>query len=187
MISAIGPSMRAICRKLDRCEAYSRGDRRLGTNIAFQRRERAPRRSPNRPAHASRRVAPRAASRRSCPSKLLRPLRRAISPSSAKCGEAGSSAGGMHISPSIVRPYVSRQRARKASASSRQDARLLRLGAGVDLDEQSRALAGLRHRSRAARGDFFAVDRLDHVEGLDRLARLVALQRPDQMKLDGLA
>ena len=41
--------------------------------------------------------------------------------------------------------------------------------------------------ARERRGDFFPVDRLDHVERLDRLARLVALQGSDQMKLDRLA
>ena len=35
-------------------------------------------------------------------------------------------------------------------------------------------------------GDFFPVDRLDHIERLDRLARLVALQGSDQMKFDRL-
>ena len=35
---------------------------------------------------------------------VLSPLRAAILASSAKCGEGGSSAGGMHISPSISSP-----------------------------------------------------------------------------------
>ena len=41
--------------------------------------------------------------------------------------------------------------------------------------------------ARERGGDFLAVDGFDDVEGLDRLARLVALQWPDQMKLDRLA
>ena len=46
-----------------------------------------------------------------------RPLRFAIVASRAKCGEGGSSAGGMHIRPLTCRPQRSRQAARKASAS----------------------------------------------------------------------
>ena len=66
----------------------------------------------------------------------------------------------------------------------RQHARLLRLGAGVDLDEQEGAAALpldlLRHRSADAR----PVDRMDGVEQADRLPRLVRLQRSDQVKLE---
>ena len=46
------------------------------------------------------------------------PSRLAILARSAKCGAGASSAGGMHISPSMARPCTSRQRATKASASS---------------------------------------------------------------------
>jgi hypothetical protein len=45
------------------------------------------------------------------------PLRCAIFAVSAKCGEGGSSTGGMHINPEIVRPCVSRHAAMNASAS----------------------------------------------------------------------
>ena len=86
----------------------------------------------------------------------------------------------------MARPYLPRQSARKASASSREHARLLRLGAGVDLDEQARGFAELLDFVGERGGDLLAVDRLDDVESLDRLARLVALQGPDQMKLDRL-
>ena len=47
----------------------------------------------------------------------LSPLRRAILAVSAKCGAGASSSGGMHISPEIVSPYLSRHRPRNASAS----------------------------------------------------------------------
>jgi hypothetical protein len=63
-------------------------------------------------------------------------------------------------------------------------ARLLRLGAGVDLDEEPRPAVLRRHLLRQRRGDLVAVDRLDDVEQLNRLLRLVGLQRPDEMQLD---
>ena len=65
----------------------------------------------------------------------------------------------------------------------RQHAGLLRLGAGVDLDEQQRpaALLGdlLGQRLAQAR----PVDRMDGVEQRHRLLGLVRLQRPDHVQL----
>ena len=68
-----------------------------------------------------------------------------------------------------------------------KDARLLPFASSVDLDKQARAFADPVDFAGERHGDFFPVDRLDHVERLDCLARLVALQGPDQMKLDRLA
>src|SRR4029077_19232925 len=65
-----------------------------------------------------------------------------------------------------------------------KDACLLRFPSGVDLDKQARAFARPVDFACKRRGDFFPIDRLDHVESLDRLPRLIALQRADQMKLD---
>ena len=66
----------------------------------------------------------------------------------------------------------------------RQDARLLRLLAGVDLDEAGRPLAGALHLLGEGRGQPLAVDRLDDVEQGHGVARLVGLQRPDQVQLE---
>ncbi len=94
----------------------------------------------------------------------FRPLRAAILAVSAKCGAGASSAGGMHISPSIVEPVVVAAALQERIGVLRQHAGLLRLGAGVDLDEQQRpaALLGdfLRQRLAQAR----PVDRMDGVE-----------------------
>jgi len=66
----------------------------------------------------------------------------------------------------------------------RQDPRLLRLGAGIDLNKElwmaggSLDLAGKRYRN------LLAVDRLDHVEKAGGLARLIRLQRSYEMKFD---
>ena len=83
--------------------------------------------------------------------------RRASFASSAKCGPGFSSAGGMHISPSIASPCTSRQRCTKATASRGLDAGLLRLRAGVDLHVEPRRLAlparfPWRARRRSSRG-----------------------------------
>ena len=69
----------------------------------------------------------------------LQPLRAAILAVSAKCGAGASSAGGMHISPPIVEPIVVAAARQERVGVLRQHAGLLRLGAGVDLDEQQRA------------------------------------------------
>ena len=67
---------------------------------------------------------------------------------------------------------------------ARQHAGLLRLLAGVDLHEQTRALASARHFLGESARELWPVDGLDHVEQGDRLAHLVRLQRTDEMKLD---
>ena len=87
----------------------------------------------------------------------------------------------------MVSPYRLPAKREKRVRVLRQHARLLRLGAGVDLDEEPRRLAALLDFHGKGGGDLLAVDRLDDVEGLDRLARLVGLQRADQVKLDRLA
>src|SRR5471032_1445187 len=66
----------------------------------------------------------------------------------------------------------------------RQHACLLWFFAGVDLDEAGGALAGLLHLLGQGRGEAVAVDRLDDVEQSHGIARLVGLQRADQMKLE---
>ena len=76
---------------------------------------------------------------------------------------------------------------KKAVRVFRQDARLLRLGSGVDLDVEARMLAEPLDLVGEARRDLLPIDRLDDVEMLDRLARLVALQRSDQVQFDCLA
>jgi hypothetical protein len=64
------------------------------------------------------------------------------------------------------------------------DAGLLRLVAGVHLDEQLQHAAGARHFVRDRIGDFRPIYGLDGVEQRHRVAGLVGLQRPDQMQLD---
>src|SRR5690606_36944063 len=64
------------------------------------------------------------------------------------------------------------------------DAGLLRLAAGVHLDEEGRAAAdGLCGVGDTA-GEALAVDGVDGVEELNRAADLVRLQRPDEVELD---
>ena len=102
----------------------------------------SPRKSPSRPAHAWRRTGSRWRNRRSCPSTDSpgRCARRS-SRSARNAAPGASSTGGMHISPEICSPYLSRQAAMNASASAGRDARLLRLLAGVELNEQLRRCA----------------------------------------------
>jgi hypothetical protein len=88
----------------------------------------------------------------------------------------------MHISPAIDSPYRSRQRAMKSSASSRQHARLLRLGAGVDFHEQQRRAVLLADFLGQRLAQAWPVDRMDGVEQRHRLLRLVRLQRPDHVQ-----
>ena len=66
----------------------------------------------------------------------------------------------------------------------RQDARLLRLLAGIDLDEAGGPLAGPFHLLGERAGQALAVDRLDDVEQGHGIARLVGLQRTDQVQLE---
>ena len=55
---------------------------------------------------------------------------------------------------------------------------------GVHLDEQRRAMAQLLCQPRNGLRQFRAVQRMDDIKQLHCLARLVALQRPDQMQLN---
>ena len=66
----------------------------------------------------------------------------------------------------------------------RQDAGLLRLLAGVDLDVAVGPPAGAFHFLGERRGQPLAVDRLDDVEQGHGIARLVGLQRTDQVQLE---
>ena len=158
---------------------YTRPRSRLRQKVS------ASRKSPSRPAHWSRRRRSPSRSRRSCPSTACRrPASRASLASSAKCGPGFSSAGGMHISPSIASPCTSRQRATKATAS--RGAMPAFCGSSPILTwTKSRGVRPcLRDLLGQRGGDLLAVDRLDDVEQRHRLARLVGLQRPDQMQLD---
>ena len=74
--------------------------------------------------------------------------------------------------------------AQEAAGLPGHDAGLLRLLAGVDLDEQLQALALLGHLLGDGLGDLGPVDGVDGVEQRDRLLGLVGLQRADQVQLD---
>ena len=69
------------------------------------------------------------------------------------------------------------------SASARATPGLLRLVAGVHLDQQRRRAAFLRHRRRDRVGQPRPVQRLDHVGQPHRVARLVGLQPADDVQL----
>src|SRR6185312_10911187 len=68
----------------------------------------------------------------------------------------------------------------------RLNAGFLGLGAGIDLDEQRRAALLPRHFLGERRGKAVAVERMDGVEQGDGVARLVGLQRPDQVQRDAV-
>ena len=110
-----------------------------------------------------------------------RPWRAARSRSSSKCGAGSAAAGGIAIRPSIGR---SRAEAGGEEAVERGgvDAGLLRLTAGVDLDEQGRARAARLHRIGEAVGQAVAVEAVDRVEQVEGAGELVGLQRPDQVQ-----
>ena len=90
----------------------------------------------------------------------------------------------MHIKPSMTSPCSSRHAATKASRLGGKHARLLRLLSGVDLHQQSRALAGALELRGKRGGKLRPVEALDHVEQFDGVANLVRLQRADQMQLE---
>ena len=97
-------------------------------------------RSRCRRGHGSHQSGSRSRNRRSSPcSTASRPVRRAISRNSAKCGDGSSSAGGTHISPTIGRSSRSRQSRTKASAAS---------GMTPDFCGSSPVLTSIRHGSR---------------------------------------
>ena len=64
------------------------------------------------------------------------------------------------------------------------DAGLLRLAAGVDLDEERRAGAAGLHRGAELAGEAVAVEAVDGVEELERAGELVRLQRADEVELE---
>ncbi len=78
----------------------------------------------------------------------------------------------------------SRHRRSSAGCLLRHDAGLLRLLAGVDLDEELQAPPLLRHLLGDGLGDLRPVDGVDGIEQRHRLPGLVGLQRPDQVQLD---
>ena len=75
----------------------------------------------------------------------------------------------------------------KASASSGRTPAFCASPPVLTSTKQARSFADPIDFARERCGDSFPVDRLDHVESLHRLPRLIALQRADQMKLDRLA
>ena len=79
----------------------------------------------------------------------------------------------MHMRPEISRPKV-----------LRQNARLLRFGAGIDLDIKAGVARGFLNFRGERLGDLFAVHRLDHVEKEDRVMRFIGLQRADEMQFE---
>src|SRR3990167_9126520 len=115
---------------------------------------------------------------------LGKPLRAAILPSSAKCRAGSSSTGGMHINPTTGSLWMSRQGATKGSKSGGRPPRLLRLFAGIDLDEAGRPAADMGHFLGECRRDPLAIDRLDDIEQHHRVPGLVGLQRSDQVQFD---
>ena len=115
-------------------------------------------------------------------STLAPDLARPAPPSARNTVPAARPPAECAIRPSIASPCTSRQRSTNATASSGANAGLLRLEPDIDLDQQPRLLAGPLHLRLERDGDLLAVDRLDHVEQRHRLARLVGLQRPDQMQ-----
>lgn len=66
----------------------------------------------------------------------------------------------------------------------RRHAGLLRFFAGVYLNEEFGRAAPSRNFRSQRLGEFWAVERMDRIEQLQRFADLVALQRPDKMKFD---
>ena len=74
--------------------------------------------------------------------------------------------------------------AQQAGGLLRHDAGLLRLLAGVDLDEELQAPALLGHLLGDGCGDLGPVDGVDRIEQGDGLLGLVGLQRADQVQLD---
>ncbi len=65
-----------------------------------------------------------------------------------------------------------------------QNTRLLGFLAGIDLDQHIRSSSEPVDFAREDRGEFRPVDRFDRVEQGDRIARLVGLQRSDQMEAE---
>ena len=68
----------------------------------------------------------------------------------------------------------------------RGDPGLLGFFARIHLNEEGRTLAHLLRQPREGLGKLRAVQRVDHVEQLERLTGLVALQRTDQVQVDAV-
>ena len=112
------------------------------------------------------------------------PLRRAIWAVSAKCGAGASSSGGMHMRPEIGEAVAVAAGGEKSVGVLRLHAGLLRLRAGIDLDEEKRTARLRRGLLGQRRGEARPVDRMDGIEQRHRLSRLVRLQRADQMQFE---
>ncbi len=106
--------------------------------------------------------------------------------SSAKCSAGSSCNGGMHIRPDDGKLEAIPAVGDETGHILGRDARLLRFFAGIDLDEQSRRPSGAAFVDLSSQriGEARPVDRLDHVEQVERVAHLVGLQGPDQVQLD---
>ena len=111
-----------------------------------------------------------------------RPVRRAISRNSAKCGDGSSSSRRHAHQPDDrqVEPVAAVEH--KSIGGVGHDARFLRLLAGVDLDQARQPAAGTLHLARQGHREARPVDGFDHVEQGDRLPDLVGLQRSDQVQ-----
>ena len=114
--------------------------------------------------------------------RSARPLRRAIRAVSAKCGAGASSSGGMHMSPEMVETVAIATGGEKRIRILRLDAGLLRLRAGIDLDEKEGTARLRRYFLGERRGKARPVDRMDGIEQRYRLFGLVRLQRTDEMQ-----
>ena len=93
-----------------------------------------------------------------------RPRRFAILARRAKCGAGASSTGGMHIRPSMARPWTSRQRATKASVSSGRMPAFCGSAPVLTWTRSRRRPPLLRHLLGDRRGDPVAVDGVDRIE-----------------------
>ena len=112
---------------------------------------------------------------------LARPLRAAIFASNAKCSEGSSSSGGIAISPTTSSPSP-RHSATNASVPSGATPALLRLLAGVDLDEAGQSAPLAVHLPGQRLREPRPVQGLDHIEQGHRLLRLVGLNRADHVQ-----
>ena len=114
----------------------------------------------------------------------LSPLRLAIFAVSAKCG-AGASFDRRNAHQARHRQAVAvAAGGEKSVGLLRQHAGLLRLGAGIDLDEQQRTAPLPGDLLGERLGEACPVDRVDRVEQRHRLLRLVRLQRADQVQFE---
>ncbi len=111
------------------------------------------------------------------------PCRRAISRSNAKCGAGASSERRDAHQPGDGEAQAAAE-GDEAVDACRQHAGLLRLLAGIDLDEERRLALLPLHFAGQRLGELRPVERLDDVEQRHRLLHLVGLQRADEMELE---